>query len=138
MMKGRCIKANPDKCLSVITMRNPTNVNELQYLTCHLFALSRFLFCAGYKAFLLFASLNKNERFEWNPKCEKAFTKVKNFLILPLILTLPRDGSPLLIYLSIIYQAKSSILVQEIDRADKIVYLTSKVFRCVEERYQKI
>lgn len=53
-------------------------------------------------------------------------------------LTRLRDGSPLLIYLSVTDRAMSSVLIQEIDKAEKPVYFVNKVFRGAEARYQKI
>lgn len=64
MLTRRGIDANLDKRQVVITMRNPTNVKEVQQLTYYFVALSIFLSCACDKAFLFFYALKENERFE--------------------------------------------------------------------------
>lgn len=101
MLRLRGIKANPYKCQTYIIMWSPTNLKEMQQLTCRLAALSCFLSCAGDKAFLFFTALKKKERFEWTFDCEEAFTKFNNFLSSPPVLTRLKDGSSLLLYLSI-------------------------------------
>jgi hypothetical protein len=73
LLTRRGIEANPEKCQAIINMRSPSNIKEVQQLTGRLAALSRFLSCAGDKAFTFFASIKKKERFEWTPECEEAF-----------------------------------------------------------------
>ena len=83
---------------------------KVQQLTGRLATLFRFLSCAGDKAFALFASIKKKEKFEWNSVCEEAFTKVKEFLSSPPVLHRPSSGAALSLYLSILDNAMSSIL----------------------------
>ncbi|MCI55802.1 hypothetical protein A2U01_0077053, partial [Trifolium medium] len=61
MLTSRGIEANPEKCQAIIDMRSPTSVKEVQQLTGRIAALSRFLSCAGEKAFHFFATLKKSE-----------------------------------------------------------------------------
>lgn len=131
------IETNPYKFQAVITMRNPTNVNEVQHLTGRLASLFCFLSSVYDKTFLFFVALKKNKIFEWTTQCDEAFTKIKNFLTLPIVLTHPREESSLLLYLLVINQVMSSIFVQEIDSVEKHVYFISKVFRGVNACYQK-
>lgn len=128
MVTRRGIKANLDKFQVVITRRRPTKVKEVQHITSSFFTQYRFLSCAGNKAFLFFTALKKKERFERTPEREQAFTKVKNFLTFLPILSRLKDGLSLLLYLSVIDQVISSVLVQEIDKAEKHVYFISKVY----------
>jgi hypothetical protein len=73
MLTNRGIEANPDKCQAIIDMRSPTSVKEVQQLTGRIAALSRFLSCAGEKAFHFFSTLRKSERFVWSTQCKEAF-----------------------------------------------------------------
>lgn len=61
-------------------------------------------------------------------ECEKDFTKVKEFLTSPLILTYPNEESHLFLHLSVIERAISSVFVQEIDKAKRLVYFVIKHF----------
>lgn len=96
------IEVNPYKFQAVITRRNPTNVNEVQHLTDFLASLFYFLSSVYDKTFLFFVSLKKNKIFEWTAECDEAFTKVKSFLTLPIVLTHSREDSSLLLYLLVI------------------------------------
>lgn len=64
-MTIRGIEVNPDKFQKFITMRSHTIVKEVHKITSNLAFLSHFLFYAGDKAFLFFASLKNNNIFEW-------------------------------------------------------------------------
>lgn len=138
MLTRRGIESDSYKFQAVINMRIPTNVKEVQQLTGRLTALSHFLSCMGDIAFLFFFALRKMDKFEWTPECEEAFTKIKEFLMLFPILTRSREDSPLLFYLSITERSMISVLVQEIDKAEKPVYFISKMFKGDETRYHKI
>ncbi|MCI37160.1 retrotransposon protein putative Ty3-gypsy subclass, partial [Trifolium medium] len=103
-------------------MRSPTSVKEVQQLTRRIAALSRFLSCAGEKAFHFFATLRKSERFTWSPQCEEAFQKLKAFLASPPILTRLEQGKTLCLYLAVSDKAFSSALVQELEGEEKPIY----------------
>jgi len=49
MLTKRGIEANPDKCASIIAMRSPTSVKEVQQLTGRMATLSRFVSAGGEK-----------------------------------------------------------------------------------------
>ena len=46
-------------------------------------------------------------------ECERAFQDLKKFLVEPPVLSKPRDGEPLYIYLSVTEKTISSVLVRE-------------------------
>ncbi|KAK2425775.1 hypothetical protein QL285_024519 [Trifolium repens] len=138
MLTRRGIEANPEKCQAIINMRSPTSVKEVQQLTGRIAALSRFLSCAGEKSCHFFSALKKGERFTWNDQCEAAFGKLKEFLSSPPVLTRPRQGTPLTLYLAVSDSALSSALVQEVGGEEKPVYFVSKTLRGAELRYQKL
>jgi hypothetical protein len=136
MLTNRGIEANPNKCQAIIDMRSPTSVKEVQQLTGRIAALSRFLSCAGEKAFHFFSTLRKSERFVWSNQCEEAFQKLKIFLTSPPILTRPEKGNTL--YLVVSDKALSYALVQEIKGEEKSIYFVSRTFKGAEAKYQKI
>ncbi|GAU31520.1 hypothetical protein TSUD_332960 [Trifolium subterraneum] len=138
MLTSRRIEANPDKCQAIINMRSPTSVKEVQQLTGRIAALSRFLSCAGEKAFHFFSTLKKWERFTWTTQCEEVFHKLKEFLASPPILARSIQGIPLHLYLAVSENAMSSALVQEINGEERPIYFVSRTFRGAETRYQKI
>lgn len=126
MLTRRDIEANPHKFQMVIDMRS-------QYLI----AIFCFFSYTGDKAFLFFVALKRKENFEWTTKCEEVLSKIKEFLTSPPILTRPKEDSPLIFYLSVTKQVMSSILVQEINKVDKLVHFVIEVFKGVETHYLK-
>ncbi|XP_016192436.1 uncharacterized protein LOC107633307 [Arachis ipaensis] len=76
-------------------------------------------------------------QFEWTPECEEAFQELKRFLSQPLILTRPKVGEELVLYLSVADKAVASTLIREDEVGQHPVYFTSKVLQGPELRYQK-
>ena len=52
----RGIEVNPDKCTTIIGMRSPISVKEVQQLTGRMAALSRFLSASGDKGYPYFSA----------------------------------------------------------------------------------
>lgn len=73
--------------------------------------------------------------FQWTEQCEIAFQELKHFLATPLILTKPKLGEELLLYLSIIESALNVVLVREEDRTQQLIYFVSRVLQGPELRY---
>jgi hypothetical protein len=63
---------------------------------------------------------------------------LKKILSTPPTLTKPQNGTPLLLYFSITDSALGSVLVQEIEGAQRIVYFASHTLHGAEQRYQRI
>ena len=99
----RGIEANPDKCTAIVEMHSPTNIQEVHKLNGRLASLSRFLLKPFYEL------LKKTKRILWDKTCEQAFLAFKKTIATLPILSRPRPGAPLLLYLSIIDEVVSSI-----------------------------
>ena len=138
LLTERGIEANPDKCATIIGMRRPVSVKEVQQLTGCMAALSRFLSASGDKGYPYFQCLKKNNRFVWTCECEEAFIRLKEYLANPLVLCKPLSGTPIRIYFAITNRAISSVIVQEKGRVHKSVYFVSKMLQGPETRYQAI
>lgn len=138
LLTRRGIEANPEKCQAIISMRSPSCIKEVQQLTGRLAALSRFLSCAGDKAFSFFASIKKKEKFEWTPECEETFLQIKSFLSSPHVLQRPSSGAVLFLYLAVSENAMSTVLVEESETGEQPIYFVSRVLKGAELRYQKI
>nr|KYP37867.1 Retrovirus-related Pol polyprotein from transposon 17.6 [Cajanus cajan] len=132
------IEANPNKCSTIINMRSPSTVKEVQQLAGRMASLSRFLSRAADKALPLFQCLKKNDHFTWTTECEEAFTELKRSLASPPILPKPRPNIPLLVYISTSDRAVSAVLVQEQEASQVPIYFVSRVLQGAETRYQKI
>jgi len=116
MLTERGIEANPDNCATIIAMRSPTSVKEVQQLTGRMAALSRFVSAGGEKGHPYFQCLKRNSRFAWTDECETAFLKLKEYLATPPMLCKPWAGVPLRLYFAVTKWAISFVLVQEQDQ----------------------
>ncbi|XP_057425912.1 uncharacterized protein LOC130719305 [Lotus japonicus] len=113
VITSRGIEINPDKCKAIREMKSPSNVKEVQRLTGRIAALSRFLPHSGDKPAPFFKCLKKNAAFEWSPECEEAFTRLKEMLSAPPVLSKLVQGLPLHLYFSVGDHAISSVILQE-------------------------
>ena len=129
MLTERGIEANPDKCATIIAMRSPTSVKEVQQLTWRMATFSRFVSARGEKGHPYFQCLKRNNRFAWTDECEAAFLKLKEYLATPPVLCKSRVGVPLRLYFTVTEWAISSVLVQEHDQVQRSIYFVSKAFQ---------
>ncbi|XP_052289889.1 uncharacterized protein LOC127899803 [Citrus sinensis] len=107
-------------------MRSPRTVKEVQSLTGKLAALNRFISRATDKCHPLFQTIKKGKKMEWTSECEEAFEQLKEYLTRAPLLSTPREGDQLLLYLAISKWATSSVLVREEEGKQHPVYYTSK------------
>ena len=138
MLTERGIQANPDKCATIIAMRSPASVKEVQQLTRRMAALSRFVSVGGDKGHPYFQCLKRNSRFVWTAECETTFLGLKEYLVTPPVLCKPQAGMSLRLYFVVTEWAISSVLVQEQDQVQKPVYFVSKALQGSETRYQSL
>jgi len=79
--------------------------------------LSRFFSKLADQALSFFLCLKKLTKFQWTEQCEIAFLELKRFLTTSPILTKPKSGEELLLYLSVTENALSFVLVKEEGKA---------------------
>jgi len=138
MLIERGIEVNFDKCSTIIAMRSPASVKEVQQLTGRMAALSRFVSAGGDKGHPYFQCLKRNSRFVWTEECEAAFLKLKGCLAMPPVLCKPRTSVPLRLYFAVTEWAISFVLVQDQDQVQKPIYFMSKALQGLETRYQSL
>ena len=108
MITDQGIKANLDKCTAILEMHSPTNILEVKKLNGSLASLSRFLLKLAEKAKPFFKLLKKTESFLWDESYEQAFLAFKITIATTSVLSRPRPGIPLLLYLSVANEVISS------------------------------
>jgi len=116
LLTERGIEANTDKCATIIGMKSPATVKEVQHLIGRIAALSRFLSAEGEKGYPYFQCLKKRNHFTWTCECEEAFLKLKEYLVSLPVLCKPLSGTPLRLYFAVTDRAINSVIVQEQDR----------------------
>ena len=136
IVNHRGIEANPDKIKVVLDMPPPSGIKEVQRLTGRIAALSRFVSRASDKCQPFFHVLKK--AFQWDAKCEEAFTALKMYLSSPPILVSHVEGELLTLYLAVSDFSTSAVLVRDKERVQYLVYYCSRALRGVEERYPRM
>ena len=111
IVNNRGIEANSDKIKVVLDMLPPLNIKGIQRLIGRIVALSRFVSRASDKCQPFFQVLKK--AFQWDARCQEAFTTLKTYLSSPPILVSPSEGELLTLYLVVSNFATSAALVRE-------------------------
>ncbi|XP_026383293.1 uncharacterized protein LOC113278750 [Papaver somniferum] len=137
MMTQIGIEANPEQIRAILEMSSPRNKKEIQRLTGRLAALNRFISWFSDKCKSFFLALKKVKKFDWNEECERAFNEIKQYLISPPVLTSPKTGQTVYIYLAASdYVVCAVLFVREPE--ERPVYFVSKSLTDAETRYSKI
>ena len=124
IVNHRGIEANPDKIKALLDMLSPSGIKEVQQLTGRIAALSRFVSRASHKCQSFFQVLKK--AFQWDEKCEEAFTTLKTYLSSPPILVSPVEGELLTLYLAVSDFSTSAVLVIDKERVQHPVYYCNR------------
>ncbi|XP_019255070.1 PREDICTED: uncharacterized protein LOC109233648 [Nicotiana attenuata] len=136
LVSQRGIEVNPDKIKAIEDIPvQLSNVKEVQRLIGRLTALSRFIFRSSKKCHRFFALLKNKNNCEWTPECEQALKELKKYLSSPPLLSKPKEGETLLVYLTVSEVAISAGLVQEDKGTQSPIYYISKILTGGETCY---
>jgi hypothetical protein len=105
------INPNPDKVQTILNMKVPKNIKDIQKLIGRLAALNKFISKSAERSLPIFQALKGTKRdFAWGPSQQHAFKEIKSYLSKPNTLTTQTLGAELLLYVSAI---ESAVLVEE-------------------------
>jgi hypothetical protein len=142
LVSARGIEANPEKIQAILTMGKPTKLHDIQKLAGRVAALSRFVARLGEKALPFYALMKKSDdKFEWTEEADVAFTQLKKVLSTPMVLVVPKEKEPLLLYIAATHQVVSTVLVVKRSEEGKahgvqrLVYFISEVLSPTKQRY---
>jgi hypothetical protein len=117
------------------------DLKEVQKVLGCLAALSRFISRLGEKGLPLYRLLKKHEHFSWTVEAQEALDKLKATLAHTPILTPPRDGVPLYLYVAATTQVVSVVIVMERTEeghalpVQRLVYYISEVLSETKARH---
>jgi hypothetical protein len=144
IISQRGIEANPEKISAITSMKAPTCIKDVQKLTGCMATLNRFISKLGERGLPFFKLLKHQEKFVWTPEADQALAQPKDFLSKPPVLTAPRKGEQLLLYLAATTHVVSTAIVverQEDDHAylvQRPVYFVSEVLSESKAHYQPV
>ncbi|XP_010419143.1 PREDICTED: uncharacterized protein LOC104704812 [Camelina sativa] len=135
LVTKRGIEANPKQISAIINLPSPRNTREVQRLTGRIAALNRFISRSTDKCLPFYQLLRGNKRFEWDEKCESAFSELKDYLSSPPVLAKPEQGETLYLYIAISSSVVSGVLVREDCGEQHPIFYVSKTLDGSELRY---
>jgi hypothetical protein len=113
IISHRSIEANPEKISAITSMKAPTFIKDVQKLIGCMAALIRFISKLGEWGLPFFKLLKHQEKFVWTPEVDQALAELKDFLSKPPVLTAPRKGEQLLLYLAATTHMVSTAIIVE-------------------------
>jgi hypothetical protein len=135
LVTQRGIEANPDQITAIQGLQPPKNVREVQRLTGMAAALNRFISKSAERCRPFFDLIKKGKSFTWNEESDRAFERLKRYLSTPPLLSSPKEGEPLYIYLAASDKAVSAAIIRNDPEEQRPVYYTSKTMSGAETRY---
>uniref|UniRef100_A0A2N9GWW3 RNase H type-1 domain-containing protein n=1 Tax=Fagus sylvatica TaxID=28930 RepID=A0A2N9GWW3_FAGSY len=135
LVTQRGIEANPDQIAAIQGLQPPKNVREVQRLTGMAAALNRFISKSAEKCQPFFDLIKKGKSFAWSEESDHAFEQLKKYLSAPPLLSSPKEGEPLYIYLAVSDKAVSAAIIRDDSGEQRPVYYTSKTMNGAKTRY---
>jgi hypothetical protein len=140
----RGIEPNPEKVTTLDWMGPIRDLKGVQKVLGCLATLSHFISRLGEKGFPLYQLLKKHEWLSWTVEAQEALDKLKATLAHAPILTPPRGGEPLYLYVTTTTQVVSAvILVERTEEGHALpvqrpVYYVTEVLSETKARYLQI
>ncbi|WJZ84616.1 hypothetical protein VitviT2T_004214 [Vitis vinifera] len=139
MVSKRGIEANPDKIRVILDMPVPMTKREIRGFLGRLQYISRFIARLTDICEPIFRLLRKSQPTVWDDQCQRAFERIREYLLSPLILVPPTLGHPLLLYLSVSNVALGCMLAQLNDSGkERAIFYLSKRMLDYKTRYVMI
>uniref|UniRef100_A0A2N9IR81 Reverse transcriptase RNase H-like domain-containing protein n=1 Tax=Fagus sylvatica TaxID=28930 RepID=A0A2N9IR81_FAGSY len=130
----------PEKIPGVQVIRSmpaPKTEKEIRSFLRRINYIARFIAQLTATCEPLFKLLRKDVKIKWTEDCQKAFDKIKEYLLNPPILVPPTPGRPLILYLTVQEASMGCMLGQqdETGKKEQAIYYLSKKFTEPETRY---
>uniref|UniRef100_A0A2N9IL83 Uncharacterized protein n=1 Tax=Fagus sylvatica TaxID=28930 RepID=A0A2N9IL83_FAGSY len=127
----------PAKVQAIRSMPAPKTEKEIRSFLGRINYVARFIAQLTATCEPLFKLLRKDVKIKWTEDCQKAFDKIKEYLLNPPILVPPTPGRPLILYLTVQEASMGCMLGQqdETGKKEQAIYYLSKKFTEPETRY---
>ncbi|XP_057745163.1 uncharacterized protein LOC130963029 [Arachis stenosperma] len=141
LVQKKGIEIDKNKAKAILEAPPPANKKQLQAFLGKVNYLRRFIsnLSGKTKVFAPLIKLKKEEEFQWKIEHQEAFDNIKQYLTNPPIMTPPRHGAPLKLYVSASEVRIGGMLAQEDENGnERVIYYLSHVLNDVESRYSPI
>ncbi|CAL2229814.1 unnamed protein product [Prunus armeniaca] len=141
LVHQRGIEIDKNKAKSIIEALPPWNKKELQSLLGKINFLRRFISNSAGKVqpFSSLLRLKQEHTFKWEEQHQQAFEEIKHYLSNPPVMSPPKRGRPLKLYVSASEVSIGSLLVQDNKEGkEQTVYYLSRTLTEVERKYSII
>ena len=115
MLTKKGINVSPTKCKAILEMRSLVTVKEVQRLNGWIIALSWFMSKLAKKLLPFYKILKKDKPFKQSEDYEDVFSKLKEYMSTPPILTRSEDGETIFLYITAIKEVIRIVLIIEWD-----------------------
>uniref|UniRef100_A0A2N9GWU2 Reverse transcriptase domain-containing protein n=1 Tax=Fagus sylvatica TaxID=28930 RepID=A0A2N9GWU2_FAGSY len=131
------IEIDPAKVQAIRSMPAPKTEKEIRSFLGRINYIARFIAQLTATCEPLFKLLRKDVKIKWTEDCQRAFDKIKEYLLNPPILVPPTPGRPLILYLTVQEASMGCMLGQqdETGKKEQAIYYLSKKFTEPETRY---
>ncbi|XP_059635404.1 uncharacterized protein LOC132277581 [Cornus florida] len=117
--------------------QEPKNRREVQVLTDRIAALSRFISRLSDKCKSFFDAIRSKNKDIWGPPQQEALNQLKGYMAKPPILSAPKPGEVLIMYLAISSIATSAALIGKEGKRQHPIFYISKIMTDAETWYSK-
>ncbi|WJZ82612.1 hypothetical protein VitviT2T_002355 [Vitis vinifera] len=139
MVSERGIKVDPNKIRAILDMPASRTERDVIGFLGRLQYINRFIARLTDICEPIFRLLRKSQPTVWDDQCQRAFEKIREYLLSPPVLAPPTPGCPLLLFLSVSNVALGCMLAQFHDLGkDRAIYYLSKRMLDYETRYVMI
>jgi hypothetical protein len=144
IISHRGIELYPEKISAVTSMKVPTCIKDVQKLTGCMAALKKFISKLGERGLPFLKLLKHQEKFVWTLEADQALAQLKDILSKPPVLTAPRKGKKMLLYLAATTHVVSTAIIVERQEdghaypVQRPVYFVNEVLSESEARYQLV
>ncbi|XP_050229171.1 uncharacterized protein LOC126678311 [Mercurialis annua] len=140
LVHQRGVEVDKNKAQAIIYAEPPKTKKQLQRLIGQINFLRRFISnTAGrLRSWRTLLKAGGTSQFVWTEEQQKVFDEIKTYLVKPPVMMPPKQGQPLLLYISAAHESLECMLAHEDQGVERSVYYLSKSLTDTEIRYSTI
>ncbi|CAL8087195.1 unnamed protein product [Prunus armeniaca] len=140
LVHQRGIEVDKNKAKSIIEALPPRNKKELQSILGKINFLRRFIsnYVGKIQPFSSLLRLKQEQTFKWEEQHQQAFEEIKHYLSNPPVLSPPKRGRPLKLYVYASVAIGSLLVEDNNEGKEQAVYYLSRTLTEVERKYYAI